>query len=97
MNVLLIHNFYQQPGGEDRVFSRRGDLLEEHGHEVTRFSIHNNQIANLNNFVWSRTHCGTEPLQPKYELLSSEYNRMLYTATIFSLLYLPQSIMLRSR
>jgi glycosyltransferase involved in cell wall biosynthesis len=48
MKVLLIHNFYQQAGGEDRVFQQEGDLLEERGNEVTRFSIHNNQIANLN-------------------------------------------------
>lgn len=48
MNVLLIHNFYQQPGGEDRVFQQEGALLEERGNDVTRFSIHNNQIANLN-------------------------------------------------
>ena len=97
MKVLLVHNFYQQAGGEDRVFQQEGDLLEEHGNEVTRFSIHNNQIANLNKLRLVGAHCGTDPLQPKYELSSSEYNRMLYTATIFSLLYLPQSIMLRSR
>lgn len=48
MNVLLIHNFYQQPGGEDRVFQQEGDLLEERGNEVTRFSVQNNQIDNLN-------------------------------------------------
>lgn len=47
MRILLIHNFYRYPGGEDRVFEQEGALLEEHGHEVTRFSVHNSQIGTL--------------------------------------------------
>ncbi|MEO8324461.1 MAG: glycosyltransferase [Nitrospirota bacterium] len=47
MKFLLIHNFYQQPGGEDSVFKREGRLLEEAGHEVIRYTAHNNLIDGL--------------------------------------------------
>ena len=33
--VLLVHNFYQVPGGEDTVFKNEKKLLEDHGHKVT--------------------------------------------------------------
>lgn len=47
MKVLLVHNFYQQPGGEDSVFKREGHLLEDAGHEVIRYTAHNNLIDGL--------------------------------------------------
>ena len=34
MNVLLVHNFYQQAGGEDQTFADEGQLLEKHGNTV---------------------------------------------------------------
>jgi len=33
MRILLVHNHYQQPGGEDQVFAAEGKLLESFGHE----------------------------------------------------------------
>lgn len=47
MKILFVHNFYQQPGGEDAVFTAESTLLEAHGHEVIRFTVHNDEIANL--------------------------------------------------
>lgn len=47
MKLLLVHNFYQQPGGEDSVFQKEGRLLEEAGHEVIRYTTHNNLINSL--------------------------------------------------
>lgn len=47
MKILLVHNFYQQPGGEDKVFETEGCLLEENGHQVVRYTVHNNQITQL--------------------------------------------------
>ena len=44
MRILQAHNFYQQPGGEDRVFAAEHSLLTSHGHEVTQFSVHNNAV-----------------------------------------------------
>ena len=48
VRVLLVHNKYQQAGGEDEVFSAEGDLLEAHGLRVLRHIVHNNQIAGMN-------------------------------------------------
>ena len=43
-NIIVAHNFYQQAGGEDRVFEAETALLEKHGHKVTRYSMHNDDI-----------------------------------------------------
>ena len=44
MKVLLAHNYYQQAGGEDQVFADEGWLLESNGHQVLRYTVHNDQI-----------------------------------------------------
>lgn len=48
MRVLFIHNKYQQAGGEDEVFAAEARLLEARGHQVLRYTVHNDQIANMN-------------------------------------------------
>ena len=47
MNVLVVHNFYQQAGGEDQVFADEIALLESHGHRVFKHTVHNDQISGL--------------------------------------------------
>ena len=47
MKVLLVHNYYQQPGGEDLAFQDEADLLAEKGHQVFRYSLHNDAVRNL--------------------------------------------------
>ena len=44
MRVLLTHNFYQQPGGEDRVFEDERDMLRAHGDDVITSTLHNESI-----------------------------------------------------
>lgn len=45
--VLLVHNYYQQPGGEDAVFKAEKLLLQQHGHEVDTFVASNHRLLNL--------------------------------------------------
>lgn len=45
--VLIVHNYYQIPGGEDTVVANEKELLEQHGHEVSLYSRHNSEIANM--------------------------------------------------
>jgi len=45
--VLAIHNYYQQPGGEDQAFAAETRLLEAHGDEVIRYTNHNDRVASL--------------------------------------------------
>lgn len=60
MKVLLVHNFYQQPGGEDQVFADEGDLLQSKGNEVLRFTVHNDSINEMGGLtlamrtIWNR-------------------------------------------
>jgi glycosyltransferase involved in cell wall biosynthesis len=54
----MAHNFYRQPGGEDRVFENETALLEKNGHEVLRHEDHNDRIhdgpvAAARDAVWS--------------------------------------------
>jgi glycosyltransferase involved in cell wall biosynthesis len=61
MKVLVVHNRYQQPGGEDQVFSAETALLESYGHRVVRYCTHNDRVADMNrlalagNTLWSRS------------------------------------------
>ena len=50
MKFLLIHNTYQQPGGEDVVFEQERRLLQQHGHEVVTYSRSNHEIEQLSVF-----------------------------------------------
>jgi len=45
MRVVVSHNFYQQAGGEDRVFADETALLRAHGHEVVTFTRHNDSVS----------------------------------------------------
>jgi glycosyltransferase involved in cell wall biosynthesis len=61
MKVVVCHNFYQQPGGEDQVFADETALLESHGDTVIRFTVHNDAVAKtsklamLGKTLWNRT------------------------------------------
>jgi glycosyltransferase involved in cell wall biosynthesis len=44
MKILAVHNYYQQPGGEDRVFLAESTLLESRGHSVVRYVECNSSI-----------------------------------------------------
>jgi glycosyltransferase involved in cell wall biosynthesis len=58
LTVLSTHNYYKEPGGEDRVFASESALLEEHGHTVLRHADHNDRIragtiGTARDAVWS--------------------------------------------
>ena len=48
MNITVLHNFYQLPGGEDQVFKAEADLLRSYGHEVSPFVLSNDSLTKLN-------------------------------------------------
>ncbi|HEV2730009.1 MAG TPA: glycosyltransferase, partial [Terriglobales bacterium] len=47
MNILIIHNSYQQPGGEDVVVDQETRLLERNGHKVSVYKRSNDEIDHL--------------------------------------------------
>jgi glycosyltransferase involved in cell wall biosynthesis len=46
MKVLLVHNYYQQRGGEDIVFEQERDLLRRAGDEVVEYCRTNEEVDN---------------------------------------------------
>lgn len=49
-NILLVHNFYKQKGGEDTVFNNEKQMLIDNGHNVVEYTRNNNEIKNFNIF-----------------------------------------------
>jgi glycosyltransferase involved in cell wall biosynthesis len=47
MRIVLCHNYYQQPGGEDRVFADEAQLLSSRGHDVVTFTRHNESVCDM--------------------------------------------------
>ena len=47
MRILLAHNDYQQPGGEDAVFEAERALLESAGHDVVTYRRHNDDVTGI--------------------------------------------------
>lgn len=46
-NVLIVHNYYQLPGGEDTVVANEKKMLEEHGHKVVLYSKNNSELKEM--------------------------------------------------
>ncbi len=62
MKIVVVHNTYQQPGGEDIVFRNECDLLKGAGHEVIEYQRSNHdvsqfvavrQLALAKNTIWA--------------------------------------------
>lgn len=66
LSVLVIHNRYQQPGGEDAVVRAEVNLLREAGHRVVTYFRDNRDIARYS------------PLRKASLLLSTSWNRQTY-------------------
>jgi glycosyltransferase involved in cell wall biosynthesis len=43
--VLIVHNTYQQRGGEDTVVEAESELLRQHGHAVQLYQRHNDEVG----------------------------------------------------
>lgn len=61
MKILLAHNQYQQPGGEDQSVTAEIAMLEAFGHEVIQHRVHNDSIKNMSGLgvaartIWNRS------------------------------------------
>jgi len=44
MKILLVHNRYQQRGGEDAAYEQERELLESHGHQVVAYERNNTEL-----------------------------------------------------
>lgn len=46
-NILIVHNYYQIPGGEDTVVANEKQMLEDHGHKVVLYSRNNSELKEM--------------------------------------------------
>jgi glycosyltransferase involved in cell wall biosynthesis len=60
MNILVAHNFYREPGGEDQCVAAEVAVLKAHGHDVSQYYLRNDSIDAINRLrlsartIWSR-------------------------------------------
>src|SRR5215212_3647751 len=47
MRIIVAHNFYQQPGGEDESFRAEVQVLRDGGQEVLTHTVHNDAIRQM--------------------------------------------------
>ena len=61
MRIAVLHNFYQQPGGEDQVFASETAMLERAGHTVIRITETNDRLNEMGTLdqaaamIWNRS------------------------------------------
>lgn len=46
-SVLIVHNYYQIPGGEDTVVANEMKMLQENGHKVIFYSRNNTELKTM--------------------------------------------------
>jgi glycosyltransferase involved in cell wall biosynthesis len=96
MKIILVHNTYQQNGGEDVVVDQERRLLERAGHCVTVYGRSNHEIENLTilgkigaakRTIWSshtRTQFDGLLIREKPDLVHIHNTFMLISPSIYS-------------
>ena len=46
-NILIVHNYYQIPGGEDTVVANEQKMLKDHGYKVILYSRNNSELKHM--------------------------------------------------
>lgn len=87
MRVLFLHNQYQQAGGEDQVFAAESELLEARGHQVLRYTAHNDRVAKMSRRALARTTLwNTEAYRELRELIRKERPHVAHFHNTFPLI-----------
>jgi glycosyltransferase involved in cell wall biosynthesis len=47
VTILLGHNYYQYPGGEDVVYQNEARMLESRGHRIVRYTLTNDAVKTM--------------------------------------------------
>jgi glycosyltransferase involved in cell wall biosynthesis len=96
MKILLVHNSYQQPGGEDVVFEQERQMLETAGHIVLTYRRSNWDVADYVGFrrielagraIWNRDvrqHFAKLLAQEKPDLVHVHNTFVIVSPSIFS-------------
>ena len=86
MKVLLVHNFYQQPGGEDQVFRAEAQILRDAGHTVVELTETNDRVAEMSPVALARaTIWNSEAYQRIYGAVTRERPDVVHFHNTFPL------------
>lgn len=87
MKVLLVHNGYQQPGGEDVVFDQEHQMLKNAGHDTVLYRRSNwdvNEYRGLRKIVLAkRTVWASDTKREFLQLLQSEKPEVVHVHNTF--------------
>ncbi len=84
MKILLVHNSYQERGGEDVVFEQERDLLQSAGHEVTQFRRSNDEVENYSGLqLFGRTIWSSETYREFTHLLEAAKPDLVHVHNTF--------------
>jgi len=87
MKIVMCHNHYQQPGGEDLSFAQEARLLESRGQEVVRYTKHNDEIRESGKLAAARcTIWNRETHRELRELLRDERPDVVHFTNTFPLI-----------
>lgn len=87
MKLLLCHNYYQQPGGEDQSFAAEARLLEANGHDVVRLTLHNDAIDRMSRpAVAGRTLWNRQVYTQVRALIRREKPQLMHCTNTFPLI-----------
>lgn len=87
MKILQVHNFYQQPGGEDAVFANERNLLCQNGHQVLQFTMDNDEIHSMSRgALVARTIWNRQTFQQVQALIRSNNIELVHCHNTFPLI-----------
>lgn len=87
MKFLLVHNHYQQPGGEDQVFAAEQQLLQAHGHTVVTYTKHNDALNHMGRLAMARaTLRNPDTYRELRELIRRERPQLMHCTNLFPLI-----------
>ncbi|MGD0901127.1 MAG: glycosyltransferase [Thermoguttaceae bacterium] len=87
MRILLCHNYYQQPGGEDQSFAAEAGMLESRGHEVLRYTLHNDAIGQMGRLaVAARTLWNRQSYRRLRDLIRAHRPAVMHCTNTFPLI-----------
>lgn len=87
MKLLIVHNYYQQAGGEEQVFTTEASLLEAQGHQVVRYTVHNDEVGNINPITLAgATVWNTDSYRKLRQLMRQEKPKVVHFHNYFPLI-----------
>ncbi len=92
MKIMLVHNYYQQPGGEDVVFSAESSMLRNHGHQVVEYTDDNHRIDGMGHLVVASETVWSQSSQRRLrDVLTSEQPDMAHFHNTFPIISISTS------